>query len=78
MSEQEPGTSSDGGAAAASCPGASPALRRQGDSGRHLLGRVLLDRWLQREDRGGGAGWPGAPPSTAASLWGALHCGMWC
>lgn len=78
VSEQEPGPSSVGGAAAASRPGAPPAPRRQGDPGRHLLGRVLPDRRRQREDRGGGAGWPGAPTGTAAGLWGALHCGMWC
>jgi len=76
VSQQEPRPSYKGGAGDASSPGAPPAPRRPGDSGRHLLGRVLPDRRLQWEDRGGGAGWPGAPPRAAARLWGALHCGM--
>lgn len=77
VSEQEPGATSDSSSTAASSPGAPPAPRWQGGSRRHLLGRVLLDRWLQWEDRGGGAGWPRAPSSTAAGIWGALYCGMW-
>lgn len=77
VSEQEPGATSDSSSAAASGPGAPPAPRWQRGSRRHLLGRVLLDRWLQWEDRGGGPGWPCAPSSTAAGIWGALYCGMW-
>lgn len=77
VSEQEPSATSDSSSAAASSPGAPPAPRRQRGSRRYLLGRVLLDRWLQWEDRGGGAGWPRAPSSPAAGIWGALYCGMW-
>lgn len=78
MSEQEPRPAPVGGAAAAPRFTASPAPRRQGRPGRHLLGRVLPDRRLQREDRGGGAGWFGASPGAAAGLWGPPCRGMCC